>query len=66
MAHAPAHPPRYVPAQTNGGWGAVGLVIVLTIICIVATYTIYQRTYKHPTDPTWHAIGGAASKAPAH
>jgi hypothetical protein len=27
---------------------------------------IYQKTYKHPTDPSWHAVGGAKSAAPAH
>jgi hypothetical protein len=59
MAHVPAHTPRYVPVRTNQGWGAVGLVVVLTIACIVMTTVIYQRTYKHPTDPTWHAVGGA-------
>ena len=58
MAHVPAHTPRYVAVNTNQGWGAVGLVIVLTIICIVATTVIYQKTYKHPTDPSWHAVGG--------
>ena len=68
MAQVPAHTPRYVPAPTNQGWGAVGIVVVLTIACIAATAVIYQRTYKHPTDPTWHAVGGAggAAKAAAH
>jgi hypothetical protein len=66
MAHVPPHTSRHVPARTNEGWGAVGIVTLLTIICIAVTVVLYQRTYKHPTDPTWHAIGGAKSKAPAH
>ena len=67
MAHVPAHAPRYVPARTNQGWGAVGIVVLLTIACIVVTTILYQRTYKHPTDPTWHAVGGAGSaKTAAH
>lgn len=66
MAHVPPHVPRYVPARTNGGWGAIGLVWLLAVVCIVVTVVIYQRTYKHPTDPTWHAVGGAKSKAAAH
>jgi hypothetical protein len=68
MAHVPPHVPRYVPARTNEGWPVVGLVVLLTIACIVATTVIYQRTYKHPTDPTWHAVGGGsgASKAAEH
>ena len=63
MAHVPPHTPRYVPARTNEGWGAVGVVVVLTIVCIVVTAVIYQKTYKHPTDPTWHAVGGGSKTA---
>lgn len=62
------HRPRYVPVNTNQGWPMVGLVVALTVACIVAVAVIYQRTYKHPTDPTWHAVGGGsqATKAAAH
>lgn len=67
MPHAPTYTPRYVPARTNRGWPFAGLVIALAIACIVAVTMIYQRTYKHPTDPTWHAIGGGgATKTAAH
>lgn len=66
MAQVPPHVPRHVPVRTNQGWGAVGIVVVLTAVCITATVMIYQRTYKHPTDPTWHAVGGAKSAAPVH
>ena len=47
------HVPRYVPARTNEGWSVVGLVVLLTAICITATVIIHKRTYKHPTDPTF-------------
>ena len=50
-----SHTPRYVPAKTNGGWGAVGLVVLLAAACIVSVKMIYNRTYKHPTDPTWQS-----------
>lgn len=68
MAHVDPHVSRYVPARTNEGWPMAGLVVALTIACIVAVALIYQRTYKHPTDPTWHAVGGgsSATKAAAH
>lgn len=60
MAQVPApHVPRYVPARTNEGWSIVGLVVLLTAACIVATVVIHNRTYKHPTDPTFHAAGTA-------
>jgi hypothetical protein len=49
--------PRYVPARTNQGWPVAGLVILLTAACIVTTVVIHKRTYKHPTDPTFHAVG---------
>lgn len=55
------HPSKHVPAETNGGWGAVGLVVVLAIICIVSVTMIYQRTYKNPTDPTWQSGGSTKS-----
>lgn len=56
MAH---HVPRYVPARTNQGWPIAGLVALLTVALIAMVTVIHKRTYKHPTDPTWHAVGGA-------
>jgi hypothetical protein len=65
-----AHVPRYVPARTNEGWSVAGLVVLLTAACIAGATIIHQRTYKHPTDPTWHAVGGGGAKttagSPAH
>jgi hypothetical protein len=63
------HTPRYVPAKTNEGWPIVGLVTLLTVILIVGVTIIHKRTYRHPTDPLNHAVGGAkpagSSAAPA-
>ena len=63
------HTPRHVPAKTNEGWPIVGLVTLLTVILIVGVTIIHKRTYRHPTDPLNHAIGGAqpagSSAAPA-
>jgi hypothetical protein len=63
------HTPRYVPAETNGGWPIAGLVTLLTVLLIVGVTIIHKRTYRHPTDPLNHAIGGAtpqpAAAAPA-
>jgi hypothetical protein len=56
--HPPAHVPRYVPARTNEGWPIAGLVVAIAIVCIIGVVIIHQRTYKHPTDPGWHAVGG--------
>lgn len=53
------HVPRHVPAKTNQGWPVVGLIAAVAIAAIVAVTVIHQRTYKHPGDPTWHAVGGA-------
>ena len=46
----------------------VGVVVALAIACIVAVTVIHQRTYKHPADPTWHAVGGGnnSAKGTAH
>jgi hypothetical protein len=60
------HHPRYVPARTNEGWPIVGLVTLLTIALIVMVTVIHKRTYKHPTDPTNQAIGGAPAPAASH
>ena len=57
------HTPRYVPAKTNEGWPVVGLVTLLTGILIVGVTIIHKRTYRHPTDPLNHAIGGAKPAA---
>lgn len=48
---------RYVPAQTNGGWPIAAGVVALAVVCIVTAYVIHEKTYKHPTDVTWHATG---------
>lgn len=55
------HTPRHVPARTNEGWPIVGLVTLLTVALIIGVTVVHKRTYKHPTDPTWHAVGGAKS-----
>ena len=63
------HTPRYVRAETNGGWPIAGLVTLLTVILIIGVTIIHKRTYRHPTDPLNHAVGGAkpqpAAAAPA-
>ena len=51
------HQDRYVPAVTNGGWPFAFAVIALAGVCIFGAFTVYKKTYKHPTDPTWHAKG---------
>ena len=55
--------PRYIPAKTNQGWPVVGLVVLLTAALIFSVTVIHRNTYTHPTDPTWHAIGGAGGAA---
>jgi ABC-type nickel/cobalt efflux system permease component RcnA len=45
--------PRYVPADTNGGWPIAAGVVGLALVCIGAVWQIYRTTYKHPTDVSW-------------
>lgn len=63
MSQVPPFVPRYVPARTNEGWPIVGLVVALTLALIVSVTVIHKRTYRHPTDPTWHAAGGTGNSA---
>ena len=58
------HIDRYVPANTNGGWGVASGVILLAIICIATATYVHKQTYRHPTDPTWHGKG-SGDGAPA-
>jgi hypothetical protein len=51
------HIDRYVPADTNGGWGVAAGVIALTVLLIVTVTYIHRETYRHPTDVTWHGKG---------
>jgi hypothetical protein len=53
---------KWVPAQTNGGWGAAAATVLLAVACIATATYVHKKTYKHPTDVTWHGV----SKAPAH
>jgi len=48
---------RYVPANTNSGWGFGALIVLLALACIVTATVIHKKTYKHPTDVTWHGKG---------
>lgn len=57
------YPDRYVPADTNGGWGFASFVIALAVVCIVTVAIIHKKTYKHPTDPTWHGVGSGDAVA---
>lgn len=51
------HQDRYVPAVTNGGWPIAAGVVLLAVVCAgIATY-VHNKTYKNPTDVTWHAKG---------
>jgi hypothetical protein len=58
------YPDRYVPADTNGGWGFASFVVALAVACIVTVTYIHKQTYRHPTDPTWHGKG-SGDAAPA-
>ena len=60
------HIDRYVPAETNGGWGFASFVIGLTIVLIVVVTYIHRATYVHPTDVTWHGVGSGGSAAEGH
>lgn len=59
------HTDRYVPANTNGGWGFGAAIILLAVACIVTATVIHKKTYKHPTDVTWHGIG-SGDNSPDH
>jgi len=48
---------RYVPANTNGGWGFAAMIVLLALVCITTATIIHKKTYRHPTDVTWHGIG---------
>jgi hypothetical protein len=60
------HKDRYVRAETNGGWPVAGGIILLAAICIATATYIHKATYKHPTDPTWHAKGQRGEPAKGH
>ncbi|HKO16427.1 MAG TPA: hypothetical protein VJU87_09310 [Gemmatimonadaceae bacterium] len=51
------HVDRYVPANTNAGWGYAILVILIAVACIVTVTIIHRKTYLHPQNVTWHAKG---------
>jgi hypothetical protein len=66
MARIVVNEDRYIPANTNEGWGIIGLVIVLVIVCIAGATYLHKKTYRHPTDVTWQATGAAAPAAAHH
>jgi hypothetical protein len=61
------HIDRYIPAETNGGWGFATVVLVFTALLIAGVTYIHKQTYKHPTDVTWHGKGsGDTPERTAH
>jgi hypothetical protein len=59
------HVDRYVPADTNAGWGFAAGILALAVLCIVTATYIHKKTYKHPTDVTWHGRGSGDAAPPA-
>jgi hypothetical protein len=59
------HTDRYVPADTNGGWGFAAFIIFIAAVCIATATYIHKRTYRHPTDVTWHGKGSGPSGSDA-
>jgi hypothetical protein len=51
------HQDRYVAANVNGGWPIAAGIVALALAFIVMAYVVHEKTYKHPTDVTWHAKG---------
>ena len=60
------HIDRYVPAETNGGWGFASFVIGLALVLIAVVTYVHKRTYVHPTDVTWHGVGSGGPSAEGH
>lgn len=54
------HVDRHIPADVNGGWPIAAGVMLLVIVCIAMATYVHKKTYKHPTDVTWHARGSAS------
>jgi hypothetical protein len=51
------HTDRYIPADTNGGWGFAACILALAAALIVTVTIIHKNSYRHPTDVTWHGKG---------
>jgi len=51
------HVDRYVPANTNGGWPIAAGIVLLALACIATAAYVHKKTYRHPTDVTWHGRG---------
>lgn len=55
---------RYVPAETNGGWGVAAGILALAAVCVITATYVHKQTYKHPTDVTWHGKGSGDAAPP--
>ena len=56
------HTDRFVPADTNGGWGFATGVIILAVVCIATAAYVHNRSYKPPTDVTFTGGSGGMVK----
>ena len=56
------HVDRYIPAETNGGWGVAAGVVLLALALIATVTYIHKQTYRHPTDVTWHGKGSGDAR----
>lgn len=59
------HVDRYIPADTNGGWGVATGVVLLALALIATVTYIHKQTYRHPTDVTWHGKGSGPTEREA-
>ncbi len=60
------HVDRYIPEETNGGWGFAAVIVLLALALITTATVIHKKTYKHPTDVTWHGIGSGDEAPETH
>ena len=51
------HQDRYVKANVNGGWPIAAGVVALALALVITAFVIHEKTYKNPTDVTWHVRG---------
>ncbi len=56
-----AHQDRHIDANTNQGWGAAFLTILIAAACIATATYIHKTTYKSPNDLTMRARGEAST-----
>ncbi len=60
--HTPSPTGRHIPFKQEG-WGIAAFVVFLAVVAASGAAYVHNKTYKHPTDVRFQAVGAHSEAA---